>query len=74
MKVREPMAAGLACLGIVLAAIAAAAWTAITGQIVRQGIDALFLILVCLLVAAAFAPIALQALREFRKSKGGGGQ
>ena len=64
MKGREQMTSSLVCLVIIVAAVATAGWTLITGQIGRQGIDALFLIAVCLLIAAAFAPIPLQAFRQ----------
>ena len=65
------------CLLFVLGALGAGAWAVITGQIGKQGIDALFLLFVCLLVALIFAPIPVQALRQgllqqaLKRSKGG---
>jgi hypothetical protein len=52
------------CVLMVLGALGFAGWTAVTGQIYRQGIDALFLVTVCLLIAAMFAPIPVAALRR----------
>ena len=60
---RQQIIANAACLLVALASLIIAAWTVITGQIAKQGIDALFLILVCLLFAFAFSLMPLQALR-----------
>jgi len=54
----------LLCILIVLGSVAVAAWTVVTGQIVKQGIDALFLLFVCLTMAAAFLMIPYQAWRQ----------
>ncbi|MCW5980682.1 MAG: hypothetical protein KIT09_21560 [Bryobacteraceae bacterium] len=45
-------------------ALVVAAAVLISGQIQKQGLDALFLILVCLLLVAAFLPIPVQAFRR----------
>jgi hypothetical protein len=50
------------CGSIALGGIVTIAWILFTGQIGKQGLDALFLILVCLLFIAAFAPFALRAV------------
>lgn len=47
-----------------LAAIGIAAWAVVSGQIADQGIDGLFLLVVCLLIAFAFSVIPLQAVRK----------
>ncbi len=52
------------CLLIALGALVVALWTLATGQIQRQGIDALFLILVCLVFAVAFSLAPVRAIRE----------
>ena len=52
------------CLVIILGALAFAGWTLVSGQIQRQGIDALFLVTICLLIAVMFLPIPLGALRR----------
>ena len=61
---RKRMIVNAACLLIALMSVAIAAWVLISGQIGRQGIDALFLVLVCLLFAFAFGLPPLQAWRE----------
>lgn len=52
------------CALVVLAALAAIVWAVVTGQVLRQGLDGLFLVSVCLLLALVFAYIPAQALRE----------
>jgi uncharacterized membrane protein len=47
-----------------LTAVGVAAWAVISGQISYQGIDGLFLLLVCLLIGLAFSVIPLQAVRK----------
>ena len=49
----------IVCGLIALGGMAAAAWVLFTGQIGKQGLDALFLLLVCLLFIAVFIPIAV---------------
>ncbi len=47
-----------------LTAFGIAAWAVISGQIADQGVDGLFLLLVCLLIACTFSIIPLQAVRK----------
>lgn len=54
----------IVCSIIVLVALAAAAWVVVTGQLKTEGVDALFLVTVCLLAAALFSWVPLRALRE----------
>jgi type IV secretory pathway VirB6-like protein len=61
---RERIVEIIVCLAVVLGALSVAGWTLLTGQIQRQGIDGLFQILVCLLIAAALAPILVKAIRD----------
>jgi hypothetical protein len=49
---------------IVVAALGVIAWTILTGQVGEQGLDALFLIMVCLLVAAGFGLVPFFAWRK----------
>lgn len=52
------------CGLIALCAVVVAGWAVFSGQIQEQGLDALFLILVCLLVAAVFALVPFLAYRK----------
>jgi len=52
------------CLVVTLCGLAAVAWAVVTGQIAKQGLDAVFLIVVALLIAVMFAPIPVKAIRE----------
>lgn len=65
----QRLIANVISLLIALAALGIAVWVLVSGQIGRQGIDALFLILVCLIMAFAFSLMPLQAWRagEFRE-------
>ena len=54
----------VACLLLAVGALAVAVWTLVTGQVAKQGLDALFLILVCLLGAVMFLPFVAQAVRQ----------
>ncbi len=49
---------------LALGALAVIAWILVTGQLVRQGLDALFLVVVCMLYAVSFG---LRLLRSFRR-------
>lgn len=60
--VREQVVMIAICTLIALGALGVAAWTLLTGQIHGQGVDGLFLLLVCLSLAAAFS---LPLLRVF---------
>lgn len=53
----------VSCL-IALGALGVAGWVLVSGQIQRQGIDGLFLFLVCLLIAVAFS---LSPIRQIRR-------
>jgi hypothetical protein len=52
----------IVCGLIAVGSMAAIAWILLTGQIGKQGLDALFLALVCLLFIAMFIPIPLRAV------------
>jgi hypothetical protein len=49
---------------IAVAALSAAAWAVFSGQLGAQGIDALFLLCVCLLTALVFGAIPLTLMRR----------
>jgi hypothetical protein len=61
---RQQLITTALCLLIVLGALGFAGWTLITGQVHKQGIDALFLLSLCLVIALMFAPIPIMALRR----------
>lgn len=61
---RQEIILNALCVLIVLAALGATAWVVVTGQVMKEGIDSLFLISVCLLMAAIFAVIPLQSIRK----------
>ena len=52
------------CALIAVVALVVAAWVLISGQIQRQGLDSLFLVLVCLLAVAIFLPTPVEAIRK----------
>ena len=52
------------CSAIVAVALAAVVWTAVSGQLEAQGLDAIFLIAVCLLVAVVFSWVPVRAVRQ----------
>jgi hypothetical protein len=52
------------CLAITVGALGVAAWALFTGMIAQQGVDGLFLILVCLLIAFTFSLAPVQAIRQ----------
>ena len=54
----------LLCGVIALGAAGVAVWALASGQVWEQGIDGLFLVIVCLLTALVFAPIPLEAARR----------
>ena len=56
----------IVCGAIALGSIATVAWVLFTGQIGKQGLDALFLLLVCLLFIAIFIPLAVPS-RTWKK-------
>lgn len=61
---REILIINAVCLLIAAGALGVAVWALITGQVEVQGIDGLFLIFLCLLIALAFS---INPLYEFRK-------
>ena len=61
---RERITIYALCLAIAAVAVGAAGWAVFTGQMELQGIDALFLLAVCLAAAVFFAAIPLVALRD----------
>ena len=68
----EALVLRIVCGVIALVSLAAVAWVLITGQIGKQGLDALFLTLVCLLFAVVFLPIAVppQTIKNLMPRKG----
>jgi hypothetical protein len=52
------------CALLALGSLVAAGWTVLTGQIADQGLDAVFLVVVCLLSAVMFSIIPLRAIRQ----------
>jgi hypothetical protein len=61
---RERLVVSVVSLLIALGALTVVVWTVLSGAISTQGIDALFLIAIGLLIVLAFSPIPLQAIRE----------
>lgn len=61
---REQLLVSVFCLVIALGGVILAAWLLIGGAVATQGIDPLFLALVCLLVALIFSVVPLQAYRQ----------
>lgn len=61
---REQLIINAICLVIALGSLVVAAGVAATGTVERLGIDGLFAIAVCLLLAAAFSITPLLALRR----------
>lgn len=49
---------------VAIGALAVLGWALVTGQVREQGLDALFLIAVCLLIAFTFGAIPLRTLRK----------
>lgn len=52
------------CVLVALGAVAAAAWSLISGRAAEQGLDGLFLIIVCLVFAALFSILPVLSLRS----------
>jgi hypothetical protein len=63
-SMRELLVINGLCLLIAVGALGVVAWALITGQLETQGIDGLFLILMCLLIAFAFAVPPMKELRK----------
>ena len=68
----EALVLRIVCGLIALASLAAVVWVLVTGQIGKQGLDALFLTLVCLLFVVVFLPIAVppQTIKNLMPRKG----
>ncbi|HEX8992253.1 MAG TPA: hypothetical protein VF784_11305 [Anaerolineales bacterium] len=64
MPDREHMALAGTCALLVVVPLAAALLVLIKGEIADQGLDALFLLTVCGVFAAAFALVAVSAFRK----------
>jgi hypothetical protein len=60
----EDVVVQVLCILLALGSLAAAAWTVLTGQIGEQGLDAVFLVVVCLVAALTFSLIPLRAVRQ----------
>lgn len=60
----QEILANVVCVLVALGAVAAAAWSLISGRAAEQGIDGLFLIIVCLVFAALFSILPVQSLRS----------
>ena len=54
------------CVLISLVSLGVAAWVVISGQIQKQGLDSLFLVIVCLLAVVIFLPTPVEAVRKGR--------
>jgi len=52
------------CLVLALSALGVAVWAVLSGQLFETGIDGLFLVLVCLLLAVVFLLNPLMAIRR----------
>jgi hypothetical protein len=64
LQMRQRLIFDVLCLFIAVVALGFAGWTVVSGQIHKQGIDALFLVAVCLLIVLVFAPMPVAALRR----------
>jgi hypothetical protein len=60
----ESLIVNVICAVFSLIALASVVWVLVTGRLGLEGLDALFLIVVALLIAAAFSWLPIQALRE----------
>lgn len=60
----EQMIEIIVSLVIALGALALAAWSIISGRAMEQGMDGLFLIIICLLTAVVFGLIPSKAIRQ----------
>jgi len=64
MLSREPLALTVVCALAGLASFAVALYLLIGGDIAEQGLDALFLLIVCLMFAASFGLVMAKTLRK----------
>lgn len=69
MKSRIEIVANALCLTVALGALAVAAWVVATGMPAREGLDAIFLIVVALAFAAFFGVMPARAFRRWWSSR-----
>ena len=69
MKLSMDIAALTGCIAVSLGGLAVAAWVLVSGMPGREGIDAMFLLVIGLAFAAFFGVYPVRALRR-RKSAG----
>ncbi len=76
LAVGKPMSQELVlnifCAAVAMAGVAVAAWVVVSGQIGKQGLDAVFLAVVSLAIALMFGLIPLNALRQAKLKPGRG--
>jgi len=58
------IATDVLCLVLVLGALGAAAWEVVSGRAMEQGVDGLFLVMVCLVIAVLFSFVLLNEIRS----------
>ena len=63
-KMWQDIFANVLCLLIALGSVAAAAWSVVSGRASEQGVDGLFLVIVCLLFGALFSILPVQFVRS----------
>ena len=63
-KMWQEIFANAVCLLVALGSVAAAAYYLVSGQAAEQGLDGLFLIIVCLVFALLFSILPIQSLRS----------
>ena len=63
-KMWQEIFANVVCLLVALGSIAAAGYSLVSGRASEQGIDGLFLVIVCLVFAALFSILPVQSLRS----------
>jgi len=66
LGMREQLIINALCLLIAIGAIGVAVWAVLSEQVTTQGIDGLFLIVICLLIALAFS---FSPMRELRRGQ-----
>jgi len=64
VHLREELILAAFCLVMALGSLAAAGWFVISGQLSGQGVDGLFLVVVCLALAAGFSFVPATAVRQ----------
>ncbi|MBZ5526048.1 MAG: hypothetical protein LAP21_27830 [Acidobacteriia bacterium] len=63
-KMWQEIFANVVCVLVALGSVAAAGYSLVSGKAAEQGIDGLFLIIVCLVFAALFSILPAQSLRS----------